>query len=374
MAVTIRDVAMRAGVAVSTASRALNDRAEVSGTVRERVLAAARALDYTANLHARGLRGGTTRTIGVVLLTTDAFSFNAPLMSGIYDVATPCGYSVTVCDARGHVDGERAAHVALREKRVEGLLLNAVDAGPTEVGSLIAAGLPVVLLNRQLAGVACDQVRLDYPEGTRLATAHLLARGHRRILCPVGMRNHMPTMERLRGYRAALAAAGVPYDDTLVLHADGLEATYDAVRAALRGLSPRPTAIMAYNDEHAMPVLSAVTDLGLRVPDDIALVGQNDLPLARYLNPPLTTVAHRVREMARLATGLLLWRIGVLDHAPIADPRDVAGGDSAGFDSIGTDGGDAHYRHLALAPRLVVRGSCGHAMASTLDASRMIGR
>jgi LacI family transcriptional regulator len=330
---TIRDVARQASVSVSTVSRALNGRDDVSRDVRARVLAAARELNYTANQHARALKGATAKTLGVVLSDTSAFSFNARLMSGIYDAATPRGYSVIVCDSRWSPDVEREAHRMLLEKRVDGVLLNSVNGGGEPLRALSAAGIPFVLLNRRLDDVDCDSVVLDYRRGGYLAAKHLLEQGHRRILFQLGSADHPPTRERLPGYREALDEFGVPFDPALIVYCNSLAETHLRVLEVMSHLGPRPTAVMAYNDESALPVLKALRDLRLDVPGDVAVVGQNDLALALYLDPPLTSVAHAVRDMARQGTELLFEKIDWPDEEPWIP------------------------RRVAYAPRLVVRES-----------------
>jgi DNA-binding LacI/PurR family transcriptional regulator len=324
MVTTIRDVARLANVSVSTASRALNGRDDVSQNVRTRGLAAARELNYTANLHARALKGATAKTLGVVLSDTNAFSFNARLMSGIYDAATPRGYSVIVCDSRWSADAEREAHRMLIEKRVDGILLNSVNGGAAPLRSLTAVGIPYVLLNRRLDEIDCDSVVLDYRRGSYLAAKHLLEQGHRRILFQLGAEDHPPTRERLPGYREALNEFHVPFDAELIVYCDTLAETHARVLQVMADLRPRPTAVMAYNDESALPVLKALRDLGLDVPEQVALVGQNDLTLAQYLDPPLTSVAHAVRDMARQATELLFEQIDWPAEEQAWTPRRVA--------------------------------------------------
>jgi LacI family transcriptional regulator len=320
---TIRDVARRASVSVSTASRALNGRHDVSPDVRARVLAAARELNYTANQHARALKGATAKTLGVVLSDTGAFSFNARLMIGIYDAATPRGYSVIVCDSRRGPNAEREAHLMLLEKRVDGVLLNSVNCGAGPLRRLEAAGIPFVLLNRRLDEVDCDSVVLDYRRGSYLAAKHLLELGHRRIVFQLGAEDHPPTRERLPGYREALDEFHVSFDPAMVVYCDTLAETPARVQAAMLLLRPGPTAIMAYNDESALPVLKALRDLGLRVPGEVSVVGQNDLTLAQYLDPPLTSVAHAVRDMAHQGAELLFDKIDWPDEEPWI-PRRVA--------------------------------------------------
>jgi DNA-binding LacI/PurR family transcriptional regulator len=309
MANTIREVARRANVSVSTVSRALNGRLDVSSEVRARVLSAARELNYTANLHARALKGATARTLGLLLSDTDAFSFNARLLSGVYDVATPRGYSLIVCDAQGSAEAEMEAHRMLIEKRVDGVLLNSVRSGAAPLRTLELAGIPFVLLNRRLDDADCDWVVLDYRRGSYLAARHLLEQGHRRILFQLGSPDHPPTRDRLPGYREALEHFQVAFEPELVVYCESLAETYARIHSVQGSLQPPPSAIIAYNDESALAVIKALHDLGQRVPDDVAVVGQNDLTLAQYFDPPLTSVAHAVRDMARQGAEVLFEKI-----------------------------------------------------------------
>jgi DNA-binding LacI/PurR family transcriptional regulator len=346
---TIRDVARRAGVSVSTASRALNGRGDVSKDVRARVQAAATELSYTANLHARALKGATTKTLGVLLSDTSAFSFSARLMSGVYDAATPQGYGVIVCNAQTSAEAECEAHRMLLEKRVAGVLSNSVKSGAEPLRRLEAGGIPCVLLNRRLDDLECDSVVVDYRRGDYLATRHLLEQGHRRILCQLAAEDNAPSRVRLPGYRDALEELNVPYDPNLVLYCDDFREIHQRVRVAMEQLDPRPTAVVAYNDESALPVMKALRDLGLNVPRDVSVVGQNDLTLAEYIDPPLTSVAHAVRDMARQATELLVQKIHWPEDTPWVP------------------------RRLAYEPRLVVRESSRPLLETPIDAAD-IGR
>jgi LacI family transcriptional regulator len=327
MPITLREVAKQSKVSISTASRALNGRLDVSKNVRARVLAAAQDLNYAANLHARALKGATSKTLGVVLHDTGALSFSAALMSGIYDVATPRGYSVIVCNASSSADAERQGHQMLLEKRVDGVLLNSIYSGTAPLQRFDAQGIPFVLLNRHLDESdphdTSDYVTLDYRRGTYLATQHLLELGHRRILYQLAPRDHFPSQERLPGYQQALADYGVPYQPELIVHCDGLAETHLRVREMMTLLNSRPTAVMAYNDESALPVLKALHDLGLRVPQDVALVGQNDLPFAQFLVPPLTSVSHAVYEVGRQGAEILFKKLRWPEEEPWTPQRIV---------------------------------------------------
>jgi LacI family transcriptional regulator, galactose operon repressor len=316
MNVTLREVAARSQVSISTASRALNGRGEISREVRDRVLSAAQELRYTANQNARALKGAATGVLGVVLYSATANTFNAPLMRGVYDAATPRGHSLIVCDGGASTAAEQAALQFLLEKRVDGILINS-GAGAAALQRLTAAGMPFVVINRRVEashGIEADYVMVDAERGCYLATRHLLEQGHARIIYHGMEPMNVPSLERLPGYRRALGESEIPFAPELVLHSGGsLQDTHRAVTAAMQQLSPRPTAILAYNDTHAVAVLKALRDLGLRVPEDVALVGQNNLEFTEFLVPPLTTVAHPVQQMGRQATEILLQKLAWSD-------------------------------------------------------------
>jgi LacI family transcriptional regulator len=306
---TLRDVARLSGVSVSTTSRALNDHVNVSEEVRTRVLQAAQQLNYTVNHHARVLKGAASKTLGLILYNTESLTFNAVMTRGIYDVATPRGYSLIVCNSNAGAAMELQAHLMLRQKKVDGLLINSVESGPGPLQYLLDNQIPFVLLNRRVPGIACDYVLVDYEQGEYLAARHLLELGHRRILCQLGIPEHPPTIARLAGYCKALEEFGVEFAPDLVVHAANAANSYHPIVDAMRRLEPRPTAILAYNDETTIPVLKALSDLNLRIPVDVSVVGQNDLSFAPFLVPPLTSVAQSIHEMGKLGMEMLLRKL-----------------------------------------------------------------
>jgi LacI family transcriptional regulator len=339
MRVTLRDVAERSQVSISTASRVLNGRSDVRREVQERVLAAARELQYTVNQHARALRGGTSKTLGVVLWDARATSFNGPLLRGIYDAATPRGYSVMVCDASSSVEAERQAYQQLLERRVDGVLINSGVGGAEPLRTLASAGLPFVVLNRRLNdsdGVHADYVLIDAEQGSYLATRHLIELGHERILYHTLAGRSVPALERSPGYRRALGEYGIDLAPELIIESTTMLAdTHARIVEAMGRLRPRPTAIVAFNDLHATAVLKALADLKLRVPDDVAVVGQNNQDFTPFLVPPLTTVVHTVQQLGRQGAELLLQRLAWPDDEPWLPHR------------------------VALEPTLIVRESSG---------------
>jgi LacI family transcriptional regulator len=352
MRVTLREVAQRSQVSISTASRVLNGRGDVRKEVQERVLTAARDLQYTVNQHARALREGTSRTLGVVLYDARATAFNGPLLRGVYDAATPRGYSVMVCDGGSSAEAERQAYQQLLERRVDGILVNSGIGGAEPLRRLATAGMPFVVLNRRVDGadgadgVDADYVLIDAEQGSYLATRHLIELGHERILYHTLAGRSVPALERSPGYRRALAEYGIPFAPELVLESKiALTDTHAQVLSAMGRLRPRPTAVVAFNDLHATAVLKALADLHLRVPDDVAVVGQNNQDFTPYLLPPLTTIVHTVQQLGRQGAELLLQRLAWPDDEPWLPHR------------------------VALEPTLIVRESSGGPRRQTASAT-----
>jgi len=325
MGITLRDVAERSQVSISTASRALNGRSDVSKDVRARVLATARALNYTANQHARALKGVTSKILGVVLHDARAIIFNGALLRCIYDAATPHGFSVIVCDGGGSAEAEQQAIQLLLEKRVDGVLVNSATGGAAPLLMLAAANTPFVVLNRRVEdgeGIDADYVIVDAERGSYLATRHLVQAGHTRIIYQV-LAENVPSLERLPGYRRALAEFEVPFEAELIVHSNSLASTREGVMDAMTRVQPRPTAVIAFNDEHAVPTLTALHDVGLRAPEDVAVVSQNNLNFAEFLVPPLTSVAHAVQQAGRQGTEILLRKLSWPDEEPWTPQRVV---------------------------------------------------
>lgn len=316
MNISIRDVARHAGVSVSTASRALNNKPDVNKSVRARILAAAAELNYAANVHARVLGGGRSHTIGLII-TNSADPFFAALVRGVSDAATASSYSIVVWNTNEATDMELRAHQMLRERRVDGALLASVQSGAAPLGRLAEEGIPFVLLNRYLERFPANCVQLDYRSGARAATSHLITLGHRRIAHLTHGDDRYSAQERLAGYRDALERAGLPFAPDLVIPCtSSIEGAYRAALEVLPSLHPRPTALFAYNDIWCVGVLRALHELGWRIPRDISLMGCDDLELSGFLVPPLSTVFQNPYEIGRQGVELLL--------AQLASPSDLA--------------------------------------------------
>jgi LacI family transcriptional regulator len=305
---TIREVAKAAGVSSTTVSHVINGTRFVSEGVRVRVLTAMHALGYQHNVLARSLRRGETRTIGLIL-PDSANPFFAKVGRGIEAAAFDRAYSVVLCNSEGNLAREEHYTEVLTQKQVDGIIFVAAGDRTGSLSLLLDRGVPSVLIDRDLPDAKVDAVLADNRQGGYLATRHLLALGHRRIACISGPSNISPSADRVTGYRQALADAGLPVDETLILRGDfHLESGWAAASELLRRPAP-PTAIFACNDLMAIGVIRAAADLARRIPEELAVVGFDDIELAAYCVPPLTTVLQPTTGMGRRAVQLLIDRI-----------------------------------------------------------------
>lgn len=305
---TMKDVALRAGVSVTTVSHVVNGTRHVSDEVRRRVERVMDDLGYRPNVLARGLRRGEATLLGLVV--PDATNpYFAEIARAVADACADEGYAVIVCNSDGRRDREKRAVEVLASNRVGGIFL--VNVGVTERDAALFEGLdiPLVMLDREIPGIAVDSIQIDNAHGGCQATEHLLALGHRRIACIAGPSQVSPSADRVTGYRQALEASGIAFDPGLVLRGDFTPPSGYTCARQLMVREERPTAIFACNDLMAFGAITALAEAGVSVPGDISVVGFDDIPLAAYFNPPLTTVAQPRVEMGRTAARLLLERM-----------------------------------------------------------------
>ncbi|WP_213434935.1 MULTISPECIES: LacI family DNA-binding transcriptional regulator [Lysobacteraceae] len=312
--VTIRDVARLAQVSVATVSRALNGRENVASGVRARVIDAAKELRYVPHHAARSLSSRRTRTIGVVLPDLHG-EFFSELMRGIDQVAREHDLYLLVSSYHGHPEEQGVALRAMRG-RVDGLLVMSPFVESTPLADDFDDAHPVVLINTGLTGIGLGTLRVDNHGGARGMVQHLAARGFRRIAFVAGPEGNFDAAERLRGYREALAEF-LPDADPIVLPGAFDESSGHRAGQAIIAMAERPDAVFCANDMTALGCLFAFHQAGLRVPDDIALAGFDDIPLARYVHPSLTTIAVDIAELGGLALRALIAGTP-LDSAPIA--------------------------------------------------------
>ena len=300
--VTIRDVAARAGVSVATVSKVINQRYGVSAETFARVTAVIEELGYEASLVAQSLRNHQTNVIGI--LVADLEPFSTELLKGTADAIRGTGFELVVYSAGGRTD-DRVGWERRYLSRLSGTLVDgAVLVTPTVVD--VNYGAPVVAVDPHTGPSELPTIDSDNLRGARLATEHLLDLGHRRIAMLTGRPDLQSAQLRERGYRDALAAADVAIDEDLIRLG-----AYDAAISAksaqeLLTADRRPTAIFAANDISAIATIEVAAELGLRVPEDVSVVGFDNIPESALCTPPLTTVDQPIREMGRRAIDVLI--------------------------------------------------------------------
>ena len=319
----MRDVARQAGVSVATVSRVLNASGPVGESTRRRILKTAGDLRYVPNGTARSLTTSTTETIGVLLPNLYG-EFYSEVIRGIEGAVRARRYHTLLSSVH---DGPDELVSALRTLvgRVDGLVVMSPDIEADVLRANLPADLPVVLLGSALTGHAA--VTIDNEEGAAAMVRHLAGLGHRRIALIGGAVVNTDAQARLTGYRRAVAEGGLDADPALVVGGDFTEQSGHAAAAVLLALADRPTAVFAANDSMAIGALRAIREAGLDVPRDLALAGFDDIPVAQYVTPALTSVHVPIHEMGARAVEAVL--------------------------------ADAASQTTTLPTRLIVRESCG---------------
>lgn len=329
--VKIKDVARAAGVSPATVSRVLNGTGKVSADRAERVRAVVAKLGYQPFSPARALRRQATDVWAVIVADIENPFFTL-IVRGIEDEAHRRGFRVMLCNSDEDLQKEAAyIDVALAE-RMGGVVIAVASARQSRLAPLLERGVPVVAIDRRPAGYDVDCVLVDNRLGAAQATAHLIEAGARRIACITGPRRVSTANERLAGYEQALRAAGRPLEPALVVREDFKPGGgYDAIQRLCAG-PDRPDAVFVANNLMTVGALRALRDLGLRVPQDVRVVGFDDAPWAALVQPPLTVVSQPAYEIGRIAAELL------------AEAREDP---------------DRARRQVLLAPELIVRESSG---------------
>jgi LacI family transcriptional regulator len=297
--VTIRDVAARAGVSVATVSRVFNQKGPIREETLRRVMDVAGAMQYVPHAGARSLSIRSTRTIGVVLPDLHG-EFFSEVIRGIDLAAREHGYHLLLSGSHADRDEMRAVIQAVRGL-VDGLIIMSPDLDPTALCGELPPGVPAVLLNAKSDGRL--SITIDNAAGARDVVRHLAALGHEHIAFIGGPAHNVDAEQRRRGFRAGAKARNVQATE---LAGDFTEDSGYEAGKAIAAMKPRPTAVFAANDSMAIGALSAFRDARVRVPQDVALVGFDDIPIARFLDPPLTTVKVPIAELGRRGLQLLI--------------------------------------------------------------------
>jgi len=318
--VTLEQVAELAGVSPSTVSRILNGTAAVSPAKNEAVQAAIQELGFRPNPVARGLAGGKTLSIGVVTQIISSPFYGEALL-GIERELERAGYVPLFVSGNWHEDDERKAIEALLSRRVDGIIVLAGRLSDEKLTQL-TTGIPTVVVGRQIEGPQLYSFGFDNRLGARLATQHLIEQGHRRIAFIAGDLIHEDAVERQNGFFDAMAAAGLTVDPDLVVQSDFTAAGGMLAVTRLLERNGSFTALFVSNDEMAMGACLGLHRRNLRVPDDVSLVGFDDVVMSRYTMPPLTTVRQSVYEIgSAAATAMLAMLRGNKPQAQIPGPE-----------------------------------------------------
>ncbi len=309
--VTIKDIAKRAEVSVATVSHVINKTRFVSDELQDKVKKIMEELDYHPNLMAGSLRTRKTKTIGLIVPDNSNLLF-AALSRSIEQVSSSSSYNVMFCNSSYSFESELSCIRVLRSKRVDGLIIIPTTTNINHINQLIENKLPVVVLHHIIPGCKSDFVLVDNFKGAYDATIHLINLGHKHIGYidrPVSLPH---SLERLNGYKKALEEHNIKPDDNIIVsggfnYKDGSE--------AMKKLLERKidlTAVLAFNDTAAVGAIRTINDCGLKVPEDISIVGFDDIELCSFITPRLTTVHFPKHKMAEIAVNLLLKKI--FDH------------------------------------------------------------
>jgi LacI family transcriptional regulator len=342
--VDIRELARRSGVSVATVSRALNGRPDVSPRTRDRIVALAAEIGYRPNQQARSLVRRRSDLVGLVWDTGYAAAggrhpFLADVLVGLKIALTRTSYHLMLIatPAPGTADDQVFVRAA-RQHNLEGAILMGVDERSPAVARLIGSGQPCIGVDLRLSGPTAGYVTSDNRGGAAAAVAHLHRLGHRRIATITGPMHLMPAVERLAGYRAECARAGLPHRPEYVEHGDFFLDSGRTCMERLLALPEPPSAVFVAGDEMAVGALHAAADAGVRVPADLSVVGYDDIEVAALVRPALTTVAQNGPGLAEAAVADLIALIAaagttpspVPPHAPRLLPTALTVRDSSG--------------------------------------------
>ncbi len=316
MPTTIREVAERAGVSVSTVSRVLNNFPYVSERARGRVLEAMAVLEYRPDVAARSMRTGTSRAVGFAVSDISNPLFSA-MAKGADAVLHPYGYSLVLANAGGDPGREAELLSALRQRRVDGLIVAVADETQPGLAQRLGAFNACVLVDREVRGVPVDSICSDHSAGMAQALEHLASLGHRRVALVAGSQAQLGSRARVAAFRSELTRLGLEPDPGLVRTGELSAETGAAALGELLRLECPPTALVAGNNQLTVGVLGALRARGLRVPGGLSLVACDDVDLTRLHTPPIDVIRRDPVELGRGAAALLLERLA----DPAAPPR-----------------------------------------------------
>lgn len=335
----IKDVAKRANVSITTVSHIINKTRYVSDELTERVNKAMEELDYQPNSLARGLRSGKTKIIGLVIPDISN-QFFAEISRKIEDRGFEIGYSVILCNTDDDPNKEKIYIDVLTGKKVEGIIFISTIVESNNLEKTIESNIPIVVVDRDIKDIDSDLILVDNSIGGYKATKYLLELGHKRIACIAGPSRITPSAQRVGGYKKALEEAKIPFDADLVVDGDFRYESGNKAMRKLLALPEPPTAVFACNDMMALGAFQAINDSGLKIPDDISVVGFDNVPFSQAVYPTLTTMAQPIYEMADAIVDMLIERIRIQRQRMRPDEQ------------------VPEYKHIVFETKLIERDSC----------------
>ncbi|WP_394239657.1 LacI family DNA-binding transcriptional regulator [Vibrio astriarenae] len=302
MKVTIKDVAKKANVSISTVSYAINGSERISEETRERVLKIARELNYVANSNAKLLKQKKTKAIGLFFNSWFGPVYSE-LVKGVEQVVHLQGYDLVACSCYGNENS--TAYRYLRDKMVDGAVVLTSSFDDEFLKSIASEELPLVVLDREITAPNVYNLLIDNFGGAFSATKALIAAGSERIHCFTGPSDSFDSQKRLDGYIAALGYYNIGFDSDLLIHSDFTEKTaYEQMKLLLESRS-KPEAIFSANDEMAIGIMRAAKEADINIPKDMKIVGFDNIRLSELYSPGLTTISHQKSEMGELAAEIL---------------------------------------------------------------------
>ena len=305
MNTTIKDVAKLAGVHASTVSRVINNDSRISEKTKNRVLLIINKLGYTPNAVARGLKTKRTYTLGM-LIPDITNPFFAEIVRGVEDAANKNSFNVILCNTDDKLKKEKIYLEILKGKRVDGFILGTAHVKDKSILELEKKKFPYILISRNIEKLNKNCIIVDDVEGGIMATEYLIKMGHRRIAHITGPLKTRSALNRLKGYKLALKKHDIEYSDELVGEGDfRIKGGYQVMKRFLKLAEP-PTAIFAANDLLALGAMQVIQKKNFRIPEDFSVIGFNDIKLASFVYPPLTTIRQPMLEMGGLAVKTLI--------------------------------------------------------------------
>ncbi|MBT2573871.1 LacI family DNA-binding transcriptional regulator [Bacillus sp. ISL-51] len=307
MKITIYDVADKAGVSITTVSRVINNTGRISDKTRQKVLRVMEEMDYLPNVHASALTGKRTNIIG--LITPDISNpFFGELAKSIEDSASLLGFHIMICSTDYHPEKETKYFSMLKQKKADGIIVATGIEHADSIKALddiVKSGIPLAMISQDRLLVPMDVVIIDDFLGGYSAAKHLLSLGHKKIACITGDGSTTSEKDRMKGFQEAMREAGTHLDESLIIPT---RYSLESGKKAAGALFDRdlPTAVFAFNDVLSCAVIQAARLRGIRVPEDLSIIGFDNTILAEMVDPPLTTMAQPIHEMGRRVVQLLI--------------------------------------------------------------------